>query len=320
VRIALFTDILGDRSLTEVLDWLAGVAPEITAVELGTGGYSPAPHCDVAELLWSRAGRDRWLEGIRGRGFELAALNVSGNPLHPDPAIARRHDAALRDTIRLAGELGLDRIVAMSGCPGAAASDTAVPHFAGGGWLPDLENVAEWQWRERVFPYWGALADFAHQEQPKLRICFELHPGTYVYNTATFTQISRLGECLAVNLDPSHFFWQSMDPLTIIDALGPHIGHVHGKDTRVNARAVALNGMLDNRWPEPPEEMPWTFATVGHGHDRDWWSRFVEALVRAGFDGTIGIEHEDPFVEPEPGIAASAQLLGELIAPGSQEV
>jgi sugar phosphate isomerase/epimerase len=317
VRIALFTDVMSHRPLSDVLGWLSSSAPEVTAVEIGTGGYSPSPHCTMSELLNGSVARSRWLQEITSRSFELAALNVSGNPLHPDPAIARAHDQDLRDTIRLAAMLGVDRVVAMSGCPGAGPSDRERPHFSGGGWLPDLEAVAEWQWSERVLPYWTELADFAHSEHPALRICFELHPGTYVYNTETFSQLSGAGESLAVNLDPSHFFWQSIDPIAVVRALGRHIGYAHGKDTRFNQSSVALNGVLDNRWPMPAEKMPWTFAGVGRGHDREWWAQFLKALAEVGFDGTISIEHEDPFVSPEEGIVESARLLDELkLRPG----
>jgi sugar phosphate isomerase/epimerase len=124
---------------------------------------------------------------------------------------------------------------------------------------------------------------------------------------------------IAVNLDPSHFFWQSIDPLAVIRALGPKIGHVHGKDTRLNPARLALNGVLDNRWPEPSEEMPWTFATIGRGHDSAWWSAFLQALTEAEFDGTIGIEHEDPFVGPEPGIIESARFLAAHLPLGKSE-
>src|SRR6266702_3632112 len=186
--------------------------------------------------------------------------------------------------------------VAMSGCPGAAASDRSAPHFSGGGWLPDLEQIAEWQWRERVAPYWSETAAFARSEHPELMVCFELHPGTYVFNYETFERVRKLGPNLGVNLDPSHFFWQSMDPLAMIQSLGDRIGHVHGKDTTLHEHRIALNGVLDNRWPNPPDEMPWNFATVGRGHDEGWWRRFVTLLRDQGFSGTISIEYEDPFV------------------------
>ena len=313
MRIALFTDAFATWPLDDVLSWLERDVPAISDVELGCGGYSSAQHCRLHDLLSDRQSRKAWLDEISARGFGIAALNVSGNPLHPDPEIAQSHDADLRDAIRLAAVLGVDRIVAMSGCPAAGPTDRTAPHFSGGGWLPDLERIAEWQWSERVRPYWEEISSFAASEHPDLAVCLELHPGTYVYNVATFRRISQLGENIAVNLDPSHFFWQSIDPIAVIGAVGPRVGYVHAKDTRFNRDSVAVNGLLDNRWPDPPGDMPWTFATVGRGHDAGWWNSFVEALRAVGYDGPIGIEHEDPFVGPETGVSESVSLLAEYI-------
>jgi sugar phosphate isomerase/epimerase len=311
-RVGLLTDALPDWSLEQVATWCAR-SGLIQDLEIGVGGYSGAPHCNLDDLLNDAKARRQWQAVADHAGLGISALNVSGNPLHPDPEIAERHDADLRKAIRLAAALGVNRVVAMSGCPGAGASDRSAPHFSGGGWLPDLERIAEWQWRERVAPYWTAISAFARSEHPQLMVCFELHPGTYVFNFETFSRVSELGTNLGVNLDPSHFFWQSMDPLAMVQAVGDRIGHVHGKDTTINQQRLALNGMLDNRWPNPPDEMPWNFATVGRGHDQEWWGRFIGMLRDQGFGGTISIEYEDPFVPVEESVLESAQLLWRLV-------
>ena len=307
--LGLFTDAFLKWSLDEVLTWLRREVPSITRVEIGTGGYSPAPHCDMRAMLRGSRKRKAWLKSIRSRGYEISALNVSGNPLHPRPDQARLHDRHLRDTIRLAAELGVDRVVCMSGNPGPPGRRADVPHFAAGGWLPEYERIATWQWETKVRPYWEEMAAFAAKEHPALKICFELHPGTYVYNVATFKLAAELGDNLAINLDPSHFFWQGMDPLAIIPAIKGRIGHVHGKDTRILPENVALNGFLDNRWLGEPKEMPWLFATVGDGRPAEWWNRFVQDLARHGFDGTISLEYEDPLVDGETSVRRSADLL-----------
>ena len=304
---------MSDRRFEDVARWTAHTGL-VQDLELGVGGYSPAPHCDAAALLADRKKLREWQAKIDHHGLGISALNVSGNPLHPNPDTAAGHDRDLRKAIRLAAALGVDRIVAMSGCPGAGAAEKVAPHFSGGGWLPDLEGIAESQWRDSVAPYWGQMAEFARREHPRLVICFELHPGTYVYNVHTFSMLAALGSNFGVNLDPSHFFWQSMDPLAIVAALGDRIGHVHGKDTTLHAQPLALNGVLDNRWPHPPDEMPWNFATVGRGHDVAWWSTFVTALRNRGFKGTISIEYEDPFVPVEESVIESARVLARVIA------
>ena len=71
--------------------------------------------------------------------------------------------------------------------------------------------------------------------------------------------------------------------------------------------------MLDSRWPNPPDEMPWNFATVGRGHDKEWWAKFVGVLRDQGFSGTISIEYEDPFLPVEESIVESARVLSSVI-------
>ena len=309
MNLGLFTDAFPSWSLDQVLDWLRREVPEITRIEIGTGGYSPAPHCDMRALLRGSRRRRTWLASIQSRGYEISALNVSGNPLHPLPAIGRLHDRHLRDTVRLAAELGVDRVVCMSGNPGPPGRRTDVPYFAAGGWLPEYERIAAWQWETKVRPYWEEMLAFARREHAGLKICFELHPGSYVYNTATFKLARDLGDNVAINLDPSHFFWQGMDPLAIIAAVGDRVAHVHGKDTRMLPENIALNGVLDNRWLGNPSEMPWLFATVGDGRPVEWWVRFVRTLRDHGFVGTISLECEDPLVDPETSVKRSAGAL-----------
>jgi sugar phosphate isomerase/epimerase len=313
VKLAIFTDALEARSLDEALDWIAAELPGVAGVELGVGGYSPAPHCNLESLEASAEARERLLAALGRRGLELCALNVSGNPLHPDPAVAERHHEQLARTIRVSADLGVSRVVVMSGCPGPGPGEARAPHFVGGGWLPDLEGVLDWQWSERVLPYWRERAAEAEAANSELRLCFELHPGTCVYNVHSFERIAGLGPNLAVNLDPSHFFWQGIDPLAVVERLGERVGFVHAKDTVERPGNLKLNGVMDARWPGRAEDMPWNFATVGSGHGRDWWADFLALLDRAGYNGTVSIEWEDPFVEPEESIRESAALLSDAM-------
>lgn len=310
LRLAVVAEAFLDRSLTELLHWLNDVAPQITALELGSGGYAPHPHCDRDRLLAESSFRARWLGEIESRGFAVAALNAWGNPLHPDPKVGKRHDKDLRDTIRLAAEIGVDRVVALAGCPPAESGDRT-PHFAAGGWLPYLEGIFDRQWEQYLAPYWAAISEFARAENPALRICIELHPGTSVYNVETFSRLAGLGDNLAANLDPSHFFWQQMNTEAIMTALGTRIGHVHAKDVSFNEHALATAGLLDHGWPARPghsSEVSWKFATVGVGHDAEWWNAFM-VMSQATSATAVAIEHEDPDVPAEEGVPAAARLL-----------
>jgi len=308
LEIGLVTEAMIRQPLTEVMDWLVRDVPEITGLEIGTGAYAPTNHCDISRLLSDASARKDFRSEIKTRGLHIAALNVWGNPLHPDSTIGDVHDRALHDTIRLAAELGVDRVVGMAGCPAATEGEHS-PHFAAGGWLPYLENVYERQWNARIQDYWTCIGEFAQQEHPELLICLELHPGTAAYNVETFERLAALGPAIAANIDPSHFFWMGMDANKVVQRLGNRIGHAHGKDVVFQPEKLALNGLLDRRWPTPPEEMPWNFATVGRGHDAAWWHCLLDDLRDAGRVRTISIEHEDPFVAPEIGIREAAQLL-----------
>jgi sugar phosphate isomerase/epimerase len=318
MQVGLLTDGLIDWSLSEILDWLPVAAPSVRALELATGGYSPAPHCDRVKLLADEPRARALLDVITDRGLELAAFNVSGNPLHPDPTIAASHDRALRETLELAALLGVKRVVAMSGCPGPGPDVARAPHFAAGAWLPDLEQVLAWQWEERIIPYWTKLTAEAGELSPEIRICLELHPGTAVYNLQSFERLSASVDGLAVNLDPSHFFWQEADPLLVTARLRGRIAFAHGKDTRIQADQRALNGILDARWPDQPRELPWVFSTPGDVHDVSWWAEFVRALAASEHDGTISIEYEDPYRSPVDSIAAAAQTLAAAIATAAE--
>jgi sugar phosphate isomerase/epimerase len=291
LRIGLFTDALPERSLDSVLDWLTVEVPLVRHVELGTGGYSPAPHCDREALLADAAARSAFLETIDSREFRLAALNVSGNPLEVE-----EHDRALRETIALAGLLGVDRVICMSG---------GRPELSGGAWFPGVEDDVERYWSERVLPYWRDVAELTSRANPDLRLCFELEPGAAAFNVSTVERLLELGPSLAVNLDPSHFFWQSIDPLAATRRLGARIAFAHGKDTVLDAGRIGVDGRLDRT--------AWRYATVGHGRGPGWWRDFGDALRRAGYDGVVSIEYEDPQVPPESSIVQAAHVLAESL-------
>jgi sugar phosphate isomerase/epimerase len=300
------TDALADRSLGEALEWCA--TRNVPGVELGVGGYSPAPHVSRADLLSSPSSRRGLMDSLDRAGVELVALNASGNPLHPDASVSAEHGRALREAVALAQELGVDRVVAMSGCPGGPGRNGvgSWPVFAGGAWLPDMEDLWQPQFENFIAPFWNELSYWAKDAAPDVLICLELHPGTSVYNAQSFAALREATHSnVGVNLDPSHFWWQGIDPVITIDRLGDAIGFVHGKDTMLHPERIALHGVLDFRWPSTSDVMPWHFCAVGRGRPASEWAAVLGALADIGYDGPISVEHEDPDLDPESGIEAS---------------
>jgi sugar phosphate isomerase/epimerase len=311
LRLALVTEGMIHRSLDDLMDWLDEHAPAIRDLEVGTGGYSPLGH---SPLGLSATRRRAWYRRVTDRGFRVAAFNVSGNPLHPVRSRARRHDRDLRQTIQLAAELGVDRIVAMSGCPAAGPGRSTAPHFPANAWLPDYAGVAAWQFEARVRPYWEEVHALAAAADPELRICLELHPGAHVFNAESYLRLHAVAPAISVNLDPSHLFWQQMDPLQVVNRLGEKIGYAHAKDVRFDAAELGLNGLLDSRWPGDPNHTPWDFAAVGAGvHDTPWWAAFAAALSTSTNAPFLSVEHEDRLVPPEEGILGSVAVLAPAV-------
>jgi sugar phosphate isomerase/epimerase len=316
LRIGLYTDALDRLTLPEALAFSAERGLE--AVELGVGGYSPTPHASLA-LLDDASGRDALRGLLAEHGLELVALNVSGNPLHPDPAVGRRHDEELRGALRLAQALGVARVVAMSGCPGGPGGG-AWPVFAGGAWLPDMEGLWDAQWKV-ISAYWRELSRVAAAEAPGVVVCLELHPGTSIYNAESYRLLRTVtGGNVRVNLDPSHFWWQGIDPVTAVEELGDAVAFMHGKDTLLHPDRIARHGVLDFRWPADARTMPWHFAAVGGGRPLSDWATLLGAVAAAGYDDVVSIEHEDPNLDAEAGIDASIRGLRgalDLLAAGA---
>jgi sugar phosphate isomerase/epimerase len=302
MEIGLNTDGLAGRSLEEALDFVASIG--LTHVEFALGGWSTAPHARIDRLLAEARERERLLAMLRDRGLRISALNCSGNPLHPTEI--GRNDAELaRKTIDLSKHLGVDRIVMMSGLP-AAAGDSH-PNWITSSWPPEATQILEWQWQERVIPFWRDFAPVA--ERNGIRICVEQHGRQVVYNNESFFRLrDAVGPAVGVNFDPSHLIWMGGDPVSAIRRLGECIYHVHGKDTHIEAQSK-IDGLIDPKPVTPVEGRSWNYVALGHGTPVRGWLEIVNALKGAGYDGVISIENEDHSLSPEAAILASADVL-----------
>lgn len=304
MKIGLVTDSLGHLPFEDMLDTARKMG--ITEIELCCGNWSSAPHIDLEILLESRLGRRALLDMIAEYGMTISALNCSGNPLHPGPSGAAHHQVT-RETVVLAGLLGVDRVVAMSGCPGGPGD--ANPNWITTAWPPETAEVLRWQWDEVIIPYWRDMAAFAHEAGVN-RLALELHGQQAVYNVGTLHRLrDAVGPIIGANFDPSHLFWMGADPLAAIAALGPAIHHVHAKDTRIIAENAAVNSLIDTTPMADLGARSWVYVTLGHGHDAAWWKRFCSALRAVGYNDVLSIEHEDLALSPEDGVRQSVVLL-----------
>lgn len=307
MKIGLFLALFSDLSLGDALD--AAVAAGCEAVEIESTAKSP--HCRPAHLLQDAYERRRLLGLVAERGLEISALSCHGNPLHPDAHLATAADRDFRETVHLAAELGVETVITFSGCPGESEQSIR-PSWVTCSWPPEFPETLAWQWDERVLPYWHEAASFATRHG--VRVAIEPHPGFVVYNTASMLRLrAGAGDVVGVNFDPSHLFWQGMDPLACARALDGAIFHVHAKDTAFDADLLAVNGVLEPLPSNRPLERAWTFRSVGEGHPTSWWRDLAGALQDAGYDGTLSIEHEDPLMSRDDGLATAVATLREAL-------
>ena len=304
MKIAVVTDSLSHLSFEDLLNFATNNG--VGGLEFATGNWSKAPHLDLNFLMSDRGARLAFRQAIEAHGLELVALNANGNQLHPQDGA--RQDRTLRQTIALAAELNVQTICLMSGLP-AGGPDDRTPNWVTSSWPPETSEILDWQWNERLLPYWTELAKFA-RDHGVTALCVELHGNQLVYNVPSFLRLrGEIGPIVGANLDPSHLLWMGADPLAAINHLGPMISHVHAKDTRLNPPVVALTSRLDNGSPTGVASRAWSYVTLGYGQSLSWWRQFCFQLRVAGYDGWLSIEHEDEILAREEGVQKSIDLL-----------
>jgi sugar phosphate isomerase/epimerase len=308
MRVGVFTPLLSQLPLESVLEKLGKLG--IHTVELGTGNYPGDAHCSLS-MLDNASELRKFQQKLSDSGATISALSCHGNALHPDRERARQAREVSRKTILLAEKLGIATVVDFSGCPGDAPGAKA-PNWVTCPWPPEYLDVLKWQWDEVVAPYWIEHAKFAADHA--VRIAIEMHPGFVVYSPETLLRLRSLaGPAIGCNYDPSHMFWQGIDPIAAVRVLGDAIFHVHAKDTQLYPANLPRTGVLDTKQYTDERNRGWIFRTCGYGHGAEWWKEFVSTLRMFGYDDVLSIEHEDSLLSPEEGLSKAAEFLGGIV-------
>ena len=310
MKLAVFNPVLGERDLEESLAYLSKLG--VTAMEMGCGGYPGKQQINPKDYLGNPKACQELLDLFSKYNMELATLSVHGNPVHPNKEEADRFHNDYVDACNLARELNVKTLVTFSGCPGGSIVDTT-PNWVTCFWPDEFSRVLKWQWEEVLVPYWKEAVKLA--EECDVNLAFEMHPGFCVYNTHTALKLREMvgSDRIGVNFDPSHLFWQGMDPVVSIKELKGCIYHFHAKDTYLDKINIAKNGVLDTSDYGDLDNRSWYFQTVGYGSDKLVWKQMMSALRKAGYDGPISIEHEDSLMSVEEGLDKAIKFLDGLI-------
>ena len=303
MKLGFVSDSLGGMPFIEMLDH--AVRMGVSGIEVNTCGWSTAPHFDLKSMLGNAAKQKEFQSAFSDRGLDIISLNANGNPLHPtDPAQGQ----GLKDTIRVAGEMGIKTVCTMSGLPAGNPTDT-MPNWVVSSWPPETQAILNYQWNEKLIPFWTEIVALANECGVE-RIALELHGNQCVYNVPSLLKLrAAVGNVVGANLDPSHLFWMGADPLAAAQALGDAVYHVHAKDTMLNAPVQATTSLLENGSLMDIPARSWSYITLGFGHGEEWWRQFCCRLKMAGYDGWLSIEHEDVLLNSLEGLEKSVTLL-----------
>ena len=303
MKLGFVSDSLGSLPFDAVLDHAARMG--VSGVEVNTGGWSTAPHFDLAAMTTSAAARQEFTRAFADRGLEVISLNANGNPLHPTQP---EQGECLKNTIRVAGELGIKTVCTMSGLPAGREGDL-MPNWVVSSWPPETQAILRYQWEAKLLPFWTEIVALAKDAGVE-RIALELHGNQCVYNVPSLLKLRQMvGPVVGANLDPSHLFWMGADPLIAAEALGEAVYHVHAKDTFLNAPVQAKTSLLENGSLVDIPARSWSYITLGFGHGEEWWRQFCYRLKMAGYDGWLSVEHEDVLLSALEGLEKSVALL-----------
>jgi len=306
MKLGVLTVLLSNMTLEEALKKLKPLG--VQTVELGSGGYPGTAHANAAELTENPTKIDELVSLVKSYGMEISAFSCHGNPVHPQKDIADSFDRDFRNTVILAEKAGVDTVISFSGCPGGAPGDI-YPNWVTCPWPDDFGKILDYQWNEVLIPYWKEATAFAREHGIK-KIGLEMHPGFCVYNPETLLRLREAaGEEIGANFDPSHLFWQGMDPVTAIRELEDCIWHFHAKDCRIMPDNSRKNGVLDTKHYGDEINRSWIFRTMGYGHGYETWNEIFSTLKMVGYDGAISIEHEDSLMSPEEGLEKAISFL-----------
>lgn len=310
MNLSVLTVPLYHRSPEEAFAWLN--ARGVESVELGTGGFPGNKHCNPEELLADESKLEKLKELLHTYDLKISALSCHSNHVHPDCGVRKKAATEFTNTLRLAQKLGVDRIVTFSGCPGDCET-AKYPNWVTYPWPSDSEAVLDYQWNQVLIPFWKSAVKEAAEYGVK-KIALELHPGFCVYNPYTLLKLREaVGPEIGANFDPSHLFWQGIDPAQAIIALKGAIYHFHAKDTYMDPVRTQTYGVLDTRNLGKIEKRSWRFCTVGYGHDGSKWKEIIGTLRLTGYDDAVSIEHEDALMSAEEGLGKAIEFLNPLL-------
>lgn len=156
---------------------------------------------------------------------------------------------------------------------------------------------------------WNPILDVF--DEVGVKFALEVHPSEIAYDywttQRTLEAINRR-EAFGINYDPSHLYWQMMDPVPFIYEFADRIYHMHVKES---IRVLdGRNGILSSHLFFGDHRRGWDFVSPGRGGVP--FERVFRALNDIGYDGPYSIEWEDNGMNRDQGAPEALALVRRL--------
>lgn len=156
---------------------------------------------------------------------------------------------------------------------------------------------------------WTPIMDVFQSEGVKFGL--EVHPSEIAYDFWTTRKALEAIEyhpAFGINFDPSHLYWQMVDPVEFLYEYADRIFHMHVKESiRVlNGR----NGILGSHLFFGDHRRGWDFVSPGRGGVP--FERVFRALNDVGYEGPLSVEWEDNGMNRDQGAPEALAMVRRL--------
>jgi sugar phosphate isomerase/epimerase len=156
---------------------------------------------------------------------------------------------------------------------------------------------------------WNPILDVF--EEVGVKFALEVHPGEIAYDFwTTKLALEAIGHrpAFGINFDPSHLYWQMVDPVAFIFEFADRIYHMHVKES---IRVLdGRNGILSSHRFFGDPRRGWDFVSPGRGGVP--FEQVFRALNKAGYQGPLSIEWEDNNMNRDQGAPEALAMVRRL--------
>jgi sugar phosphate isomerase/epimerase len=218
-----------------------------------------------------------------------------GNP----EGVRQRATEEVKRTGQAAGAFGVNMVVGFTGSKIwlTVAGFPPVP--------PEMIEAGYRDFADR----WNPILDVF--DQVGVRWASEVHPAEIAYDfwtTRRVLEALNYRKAFGLNMDPSHLYWQMVDPIGFIYEYRDSIVYVHVKDA---LRVLdGRNGILSSHLPFGNHQRGWDFVSPGRGEVP--FERIFRALNDVGYAGPLSIEWEDNGMDRLQGVPEAVAMIKRL--------